>query len=602
MKPEELSAKACKNIHINSDLVNKHLKVLEEMVSIDSRSFGVNEYNGDRTVPTDMKEILECAKKYLIGIGIKNVFINNSREKHRFPILIGETLVDKNKPTLLFYAHLDKQPYMDDEKFQKWGGIPPTQLRWNKDKTRAYGRGAADDLSGVVSIGISIDSLMQAVKGTSETDFSGLPCNLKIIFETEEESGSHSLINQIKENKAFFSNIDCVVITDVVNPAQGIPGLTTSLRGITEMVITISKKQEKVFIDEQTALYKLIAKLIKEDHSLAVNEISESDEFVTDNEKKGYSFVPTSVKVLRETAGVMPETHLSVPENVASILIAQLRTSFANVRPGHRISGSVILGAAGARLSFPGVQDATRLATEIEVFLKDKNPFNLKLKIIVVNDSPPTIDFILQSATKDPHSGVNGGPVPIPEIQLARMIDHLISIDGALHPSLKNFTLNNPIKVQSLFIDQDLKPSLFDDQLAKAFVEIRLAPGNNEISAAKFLKNFLIKNIPPGFNLSIQGNKGASPWMTEISHPIFPLMLDSLEKGFNQKSCLYGCGGTIPFVEKLMQALGNVQPLCLGAYDPDAKMHEPGESLSMPDLLGCARSIVHLISRIHEVY
>ena len=43
--------------------------------------------------------------------------------------------------------------------------------------------------------------------------------------------------------------------------------------------------------------------------------------------------------------------------------------------------------------------------------------------------------------------------------------------------------------------------------------------------------------------------------MTGISHPVFPLILESLEKGFNQKACLYGCGGTIPFVEKLMQAL-----------------------------------------------
>ena len=106
MKPEEISAKACKKILMNSDLVSKHLKVLEEMVRIDSRSFGVNEYNGDRTIPSDMQEILECAKKYLIGIGVKNVFINNLGEKHRFPILIGETLVDKNKPTLLLYHTL----------------------------------------------------------------------------------------------------------------------------------------------------------------------------------------------------------------------------------------------------------------------------------------------------------------------------------------------------------------------------------------------------------------------------------------------------------------------------------------------------------------
>ena len=133
-------------------------------------------------------------------------------------------------------------------------------------------------------------------------------------------------------------------------------------------------------------------------------------------------------------------------------------------------------------------------------------------------------------------------------------------------------------------------------------MELRLAPGNKDKSAVEKLKKYLLENKVSGFELKITEDKGASPWMTTISHPVFPLMLESLEKGFGRKPCLYGCGGTIPFVEKLMQALGNVQPLCLGAYDPDAKMHEPGESLSMPDLLGCARSIIHLVSRIQEVY
>ena len=587
---------------MGTELVSAHLQVLEEMVGIDSRSFGVNEFKGDRTIPTDMKDILGCAKRYLAGIGLSKVTINNSDNKHPFPILMAETLVAEEKPTLLFYAHLDKQPYMDNEKFEKWEGVPPTELRWNEDKSRAYGRGAADDLSGVVAIGMSIDALMQAVKSNADEEFSKLPCNIKIIFETEEESGSHSLIDQISENKSFFSNIDCVVITDVVNPAQGIPGLTTSLRGIVQMEVTVTKKSENVSIDEQTALYKLLSKLIKDDHSLAIKEIVESDQPVTEDERKGYSFVPTTVDALRDTAGVLPETGLTVSEDIASILIAQLRTSFANARPGHRISGSVILGTAGARLTFSGTHDSVILSEKIETILKEINPYNLKLKVDVVNGSPSTLDLILQSASKDPHSGVNGGPVPIPEIQLARMIDHLISSDGTLHPELEKLTSPGLVKVQSLFVDQGLEPRLYDDPSAKALVELRLAPGNKDESSADSLKNYLLKNIAPGFELSIKEDKGASPWMTEISHPVFPLMLESLEKGFDQKSCLYGCGGTIPFVEKLMRALGNVQPLCLGAYDPDAKMHEPGESLSVPDLLGCTRSIIHLISRINEVY
>lgn len=602
MKPEEISEKACKKIDMDTGLVKEHLKALEEMVGIDSRSFGVNEFKGDRTVPADMKEILECAKNYLNRVGLPEVSINRSGEKHPFPILMGEIFAAEEKPTLLFYAHLDKQPYMDDEKFEKWGGASPTKLRWNEDKSRAYGRGAADDLSGVVSIGMSIDALMQTVKGTPEGDCSRLPCNIKVIFETEEESGSHSLIEQINENKTFFSGIDCVVITDVVNPAQGIPGLTTSLRGIIQMEVSVKKKSGNTLLDEQTALYKLISKLIKDDHSLAVHKISDSDLPVTVEERKGYSFVPTSVEALRQTAGLLPKIRLTVPEDIASILVAQLRTSFANARPGHRISGSVILGTAGARLSFPGAKDPVSLAEQIEIILKEKNIFNLRLSVEAVSDSPPVIDLILQSASKDPHSGVNGGPVPIPEIQLARMVDHLISDEGTLHPSLQAFGAKNHVKVRSLFVDQGLKPRLYDDTTAKSIVEIRLAPGNKDDSSGEKLKNFLLANIASGFELEITEDKGASPWMTTISHPVFPLMLESLERGFGQKPCLYGCGGTIPFVEKLTQALGDAQPLCLGAYDPDAKMHEPGESLSMPDLLGCARSIIHLISRIHEVY
>ena len=602
MKLEKISEIACKKIDFNTGLVNKHLKVLEEMVGIDSRSFGVNEFIGDRTVPSDMQEILECAKNYLIKIGLPKVWVNSSKKKHLFPILMGEIFVSDKNPTLLFYAHLDKQPYMDNEKFEKWGCTPPTELRWNEDRSRAYGRGAADDLSGVVSIGMAVDSLIQTIDECSKDDSIALPCNIKVIFETEEESGSHSLIEQIYENKKFFSGIDCVVITDVVNPAQGIPGLTTSLRGIIQTEITVTKESEKAPIDAQTALYKLLSKLIHDDHSLAVNEISKSDQPVTEEERIGYSFVPTSVETLRKMAGVLPQTRLSVPEDIASILIAQLRTSFANARPGHRISGSVILGTAGARLSFPGAKASVDLAKEINIILKDKNPFKLKLDLDIVCDSPPVIDLILQSASKDPHSGVNGGPVPIPEIQLARMIDHLISDNGILHPSLNKLSPNGRLEVKSLFVDQRLNPRLFEDTSAKSLVELRLAPGNNEKSALENLKKYLLESRLSGFGLKITEDKGASPWMTAISHPVFPLMLQSLEKGFGKKPCLYGCGGTIPFVEKLMQALGDIQPLCLGAYDPDAKMHEPGESLSMPDLLGCARSIVYLMSRVQKVY
>ncbi len=59
----------------------------------------------------------------------------------------------------------------------------------------------------MVSIGMSIGAIFKQVGIKSgnnpQEKISQLPCNIKIIFETEEESGSHSLIEQIQENKDF---------------------------------------------------------------------------------------------------------------------------------------------------------------------------------------------------------------------------------------------------------------------------------------------------------------------------------------------------------------------------------------------------------------
>ena len=72
----------------------------------------------------------------------------------------------------------------NDDKFKKWGGVAPTELRWNADRTRAYGRGAADDLSGVVAIGMAIDATLKAIGYDSENPLAeklqALPCNIKI--------------------------------------------------------------------------------------------------------------------------------------------------------------------------------------------------------------------------------------------------------------------------------------------------------------------------------------------------------------------------------------------------------------------------------------
>ncbi len=610
MNENELFKTASREIQPDSELVAWHMNFLDKMVGIDSRSFNVNEFEGDRTTPVDMKEILQCAEDYLRQIGFTWIKINQSpAECHgATPILLAEITVSEEKPTILFYAHLDKQPYMDDGRFQKWAGVPPTELRWNEDKTRAYGRGAADDLSGVVSIGMAIDALIKSLQPDSSAKLllDDLPCNIKVIYETEEECGSHSLARQIQQNQEFFSTVDCVVITDVVNPATGIPGLTTSLRGVIQLDATLTPKKEPQGIDAQTALYKLLASLIHPDHSLAVKEIAQSDTPETVEEIAGYANVPITIEMMREAGGLLPDTQLTVPSKKEALLLAQLRKSFVNVRPGHRVSGSIIFGAAGARLTLSPCRDADGLKIALERLLSALNNFNLNLKLTrLESDAGDAVfDLFLQSATKDPHSGMHGGPFPIAELQLAKMIDRLILNDGSLHTDINTFLTPNEgtLSVQSLWVEPDEDSRPFDNPSSKAIIEVRLGPGNEETQAGQYLINHLKKNALSGFELEMHMEKGCSPWMTACKHPVFPLAMEALEKGFGQRSCLYGCGGSIPFVAKLLEALGDVQPLCLGPYDSDSRMHEPGESLSMVDLLGCTRSIVYLMAHVAKAY
>ncbi len=611
MTPNSLADAAQSKIQTESEFTAWHLKYMERMVAVESRSFGVNEYPGDLKTPTDMREILELASEYLQAVGFQNVRVNElvAGLERSTPILMAEIRAGDEKPTVLLYAHLDKQPYMDDAQFRKWDGTPPWELRWNADKSRAYGRGAADDLSGVVAVGMAVDALLKSLGGEPNSlNTDALPCNFKVVFETEEESGSATLIEQILQNREFFDSCDCVIITDVVNPGTGLPGLTTSLRGIIQTYATVKPVGSGQSIDAATALYKTLSSLTDERQSLAVEKIARSDEPVTDEEREGLARVPTSVGALREMAGLLPETLSTVPEDKVEALVAQLRKSYANARPGHRVCGGVILGIAGARLRFRLKQgaDAGALTARLKETLAALNPFRLKVSLDEVvgggEGDGLQLNLIVQSSTKDPHSGVNGGPFPVPEMQLAKMI---VGFADAV-PTLGEFieiTDGRPaMQVESLFTDQEGAVRPFEDKSAKALVEIRLAPGNDEERAREYLREHLKANTPQGFVVEFEDDKGGPPWMSGIEHPAFSRMMTSLEAGFQTSACLYGCGGSIPFVGKLMEALGEIPPLCIGAYDSDCQMHEPNESLSMKDLLGCARSIAHFSAHIEKAF
>src|SRR6266851_120545 len=89
-----------------------------------------------------------------------------------YPAIYGEIQGPPGAPTVLLYAHYDVQP---PGRAQEWNSPPfePTERNG-----RLYGRGAADDKSGVVAHIATI----QAFQGRP-------PVGIKIIIEGDEEFG-----------------------------------------------------------------------------------------------------------------------------------------------------------------------------------------------------------------------------------------------------------------------------------------------------------------------------------------------------------------------------------------------------------------------------
>jgi acetylornithine deacetylase/succinyl-diaminopimelate desuccinylase-like protein len=107
------------------------------------------------------------------------------------PIVFGAARSSNpDAPTLLHYSHYDVQPGDADDPL--WDA-PPFEARRFGD--RIVGRGTTDAKGNVMAF-------VQAVKALNAT--SGLPINLKFIFDGEEESGSPSLPGFVEEHRELL--------------------------------------------------------------------------------------------------------------------------------------------------------------------------------------------------------------------------------------------------------------------------------------------------------------------------------------------------------------------------------------------------------------
>jgi cysteinylglycine-S-conjugate dipeptidase len=176
------------------------------------------------------------------------------------PAVFAEKPAPAGAPTLLLYAHYDVQPTGPLDEWET-GPFEPFE-----QDGRVFGRGSADDKSGIVMH-------LGAIAAHGDR----LPVGVQIFLEGEEEAGSAGL-PEILDRYSDLLSPDVIVIGDGGNWQVGEPGLLTSLRGLAAVKIEVRTISSAVHSglfggmvpDALMAMARILASLHNDDGSVAV--------------------------------------------------------------------------------------------------------------------------------------------------------------------------------------------------------------------------------------------------------------------------------------------------------------------------------------------
>jgi len=176
------------------------------------------------------------------------------------PAVIGHVDGPPGSRTVMLYAHHDVQPPGDEA---LWDSAPfePTER-----DGRLYGRGVADDKAGIMAH----VAALRAHAGS-------LPVGVTVFVEGEEEIGSDSLPTILHKHGEKL-RADAIVLADSTNWAIGEPALTTTLRGMIRVVVTVTTLDHGIHSgmfggavpDALTALVRVLASLHDDEGEVAV--------------------------------------------------------------------------------------------------------------------------------------------------------------------------------------------------------------------------------------------------------------------------------------------------------------------------------------------
>jgi len=199
---------------------NRFLNELFEFIKIPSVS-------ADIKFKDDVLNAASFLENNLNKIGADNVQIFPT---DGYPIVYAEKIIDHSMPTVLVYGHYDVQPA---DPYELWDSDPfdPVVKKTKIHPEGAvFARGACDD-KGQMFMHLKA---FEAMYNSGE-----LSCNVKFMFEGEEEVGSSNLEKFVRSNVELLK-ADVVLVSDTGIINNTTPSICVGLRGLSYVEVEVT--------------------------------------------------------------------------------------------------------------------------------------------------------------------------------------------------------------------------------------------------------------------------------------------------------------------------------------------------------------------------
>ena len=271
------------------DNEKRFLEELFDLIKIPSVS-ALTEHNKD--IRTAANFLLNQFNK----LGLDNCEICETKGH---PIVYAEKIINKDLPTVLVYGHYDVQPV---DPIELWDSEPFNPVIKKTDihpEGAIFARGACDDKGQMFMHLKAIEVL---------NNNGGLPCNVKLMIEGEEEIGSDNLELFVKENKEKL-DCDIIIVSDTGMINKTTPSITVGLRGLAYLEVELTGPNRDLHsglyggsvANPINSLAKMISSLHDENHKVTIPGFYDNVIEYNNTERTNDSKIPFDLKEFKDS-------------------------------------------------------------------------------------------------------------------------------------------------------------------------------------------------------------------------------------------------------------------------------------------------------------